>query len=128
MSAMNVKIAKWAEKLGYTIAGFSDDLYEGAEFLYPPRYMAGDEPTEEELRLSVRGKVLEIRNKMDASRYDPERDQIVDHYIIYFIYQTEDGTQVSETYGAGLNIRFKDNCPEVPATRKRSTTSSTERR
>ena len=113
MSAMDVKIAKWAEKLGYTIAGFSQDLYEGAEFIYLPSYMAGDEPTEEELRHSVRGKVLEIRSKMDASRHDRCRNQIIDHYVIHFVYVTEDGTQVSETYCAGLGLRFKDNCPEV---------------
>lgn len=98
MSAMSVTITKWASSEGYVIAGFSQDLFEGAEFLYPPSYIDGDIPREDELKFSTRGTVLEIVTRSESR----------DWKGLNFVYLTEDGEQITESFGYGLALRFKD--------------------
>lgn len=130
----DVNIARWAEKQGYTIAGFAEDLFEGAEFTTLPSYIEGEEPTEDELRHVTRGKVLDIvsilgdRGDEGYDEVDQENDRRHDageplltpaeqkailakyhgNFLVNFVYQTEDGTQIATSFGRSLGLRFKD--------------------
>lgn len=94
--------AEWLRKQGYTIACFSEELFEGAEFAYISSGEPWDEttgaPRNNKLEFSTFGKVLEIVETLRDGAWQGIR----------FVYITADGNQVPETYGLGLSLWIKD--------------------
>jgi hypothetical protein len=131
---MESRKAEWLRKQGYTIAGFSDDLYEGAEFCYPGMYFGeGEEPDEYFLTNTKFGKVLQIvkvyrytnvdaeeeifdledlqyeyDRKLSARELAERKEALLRHFLISFVWLDEDGNQIPDTWGAGLELYFKD--------------------
>lgn len=119
-----------ARELGFPVAGFVEEIYEGAEILIPDMmWMYTDHDGScpaEYTELYITGKVMAIMPVSPQADYYADDDgswddegslkvrvQTTTHFVMNYVLMRDDGLQVPFMHGRGTDIFFR--MPDVAA-------------
>jgi hypothetical protein len=92
---MDIEVINYVHNLGYTVAGFAEEIYEDAHIFIGPMFGFDLEKPEKHLY----GRVLSVNSKYQS--YDES-----DHYVVHFVLELPNGKQAPLAYGKGFPVFF----------------------
>lgn len=92
---MDTAVVNYVHNLGYTVAGFVEEIYEDAHVFIGPMFGFDLDKPEKHFY----GRVLSVNSKY-YSEDEP------DHYVVHFVLELPDGKQAPLAYGKGFPVFF----------------------